>query len=79
VVDTSGLKITASSVAVADGGTLLTVTGRVVVRGTPTPTQVDLLFFRKGPVVFIVYSSAYPGSNLPGQTLGLAQKIAARL
>ena len=78
-IDASALSGTGSSVAVADGGGLLSVSGQLKVGTDALFTEADLLVFQKGGVVVYVSASGIGGPKVPGQAVELAQKIAGRL
>lgn len=78
-VDASGLTGKASSAAVADGGSMLAVSGTITAQGNPAPIAVELVVFQKGSVVVLLSAGAFGGALQPGQALELARTVAGRL
>lgn len=78
-LDASGLSGTATTAAVADGGTLLTLTGNLTADGTPVPAGVDLVVFHRGPIVVLLSVATIGGPNVTGQAVELANTMAGRL
>lgn len=77
--DPSALTGTVKAAAVGDAGAVLAVKGNLKVNGSASPAAFDLLAFHKGPVVVVLFAVASGGAAVPGQIVGLAQKVAGRL
>jgi len=76
--DAAALTGGGASVAVADGGGLLSISGQLKVGEGAIFTEADLLVFSKGGAVVYVSASGLGGPKVPGQAAELAQKIAYR-
>lgn len=78
-VDPAGLTVKPSTVAVGDGGSLMTVTGNLKAQGQEVPLSLELYLFSKGGVVVFMTAGAINGTLPAGQGLELAKKVAGRL
>jgi hypothetical protein len=78
-LDASGLSGTATTAAVGDGGTVLALTGNVIVDGNTVPAAIDIVVFHKASVVVLILAGTFAGPPTPGLGVELANKVAGRL